>query len=222
MRKYFVYARKSSDSEDRQILSIEAQLVEVNIYIKNLGEDISIVEQFTESRTAREPGRPIFNKMMLRIERGEADGIIAWHPDRLSRNPIDGGRVIHLIDRGMIKYLDFPTYRFENTAQGKFMLNIIFGQSKYYVDNLSENIRRGIRQKIRRGEWSGLAPIGYINNYKTRKLDIDPLMGPKVKLMFEEFTTGKYYLEEFYRFTQSIGLLKKMASPLFVRLWITS
>ncbi|MHB1529058.1 MAG: hypothetical protein ACYDDA_01810 [Acidiferrobacteraceae bacterium] len=79
--------------------------------------------------------------MMERIERGEAVGILAGHPDRLARNSVDGGRIIYLLDTGKLATLKFPTFWFESTPQGKFMLNIAFGQSKYYVDNLSENVR---------------------------------------------------------------------------------
>ena len=128
MKKYFIYARKSSESEEKQALSIEAQLFELKDFIKSRMPDAQIVSEFTESKTAKEPGRTVFNKMISKIEHGEAEGIIAWHPDRLARNSIDGGKIIYLIDKGFIKFLDFPTYRFDNTAQGKFMLNIIFGQ----------------------------------------------------------------------------------------------
>jgi DNA invertase Pin-like site-specific DNA recombinase len=81
--------------------------------------------------------------MLDRICLGEAQGILAWHPDRLARNSVDGGRIIYLLDTGKLKDLKFPTFWFDSTPQGKFMLNIAFGQSKYYIDNLSENIRRG-------------------------------------------------------------------------------
>jgi len=76
--------------------------------------------------------------MLKAIEKGEADALLAWHPDRLARNSVDGGRIIYLLDRGVIKDLKFPTYRLDNNAQGKFMLSIAFGQSKYYIDALSE------------------------------------------------------------------------------------
>ncbi len=207
MKKFFLYARKSSDAEDRQILSIEAQLTELREYLQSKVEDSIIVEEFTEARTAKEPGRPILNKMISRIEKGEAEGILAWHPDRLARNSVDGGKIIHLIDRGLVKLLEFPTYRFDNTAQGKFMLNIIFGQSKYYVDNLSENVKRGVRQKLRRGEWPSYAPIGYSNNLKTKKIEIDSERGPKIKKLFELFSTGQYNLREMVSFATSMDLL---------------
>jgi DNA invertase Pin-like site-specific DNA recombinase len=105
-------------------------------------------------------GRPFFNEMLDRIEAGEANGIVAWHPDRLARNAFDGGRVIDLIDEGKIRDLKFCNFWFESTAQGKLMLNLAFGQSKYYSDSLSVNIRRGQRQKLNEGIWSWKAPVG--------------------------------------------------------------
>ena len=160
MTKFFLYARKSTDEPDRQILSIEAQIAELKEFAQK--EQLNIAQTFIESQTAKEPGRPIFNDMILQIEQGKAEGILSWHPDRLARNSVDGGRIIFLLDTGKIQALKFPTFWFEPTPQGKFMLNIAFGQSKYYVDNLSENVKRGLRQKVRRGEYPGVAPTGYL------------------------------------------------------------
>lgn len=88
---------------------------------------------------------------------GEADGILAWHPDRLARNSVDGGRIIYMLDTRKIATLKFPRTWFENTPQGKLMLHSEFGFSKYYVDSLSENTKRGLREKVRRGEFPGPA-----------------------------------------------------------------
>jgi len=164
--KYFIYCRKSIDSEERQVLSIEAQIAELKEFASK--ERLEIAETLCESQTAKEPGRPVFNKMLERVSAGEADGILAWHPDRLARNSMDGGKIIYLLDKGQIKDLKFPTFWFDSTPQGKFMLSIAFGQSKYYIDNLSENIKRGHRQKLRKGIWPGFAPVGYLNNHKTK------------------------------------------------------
>jgi len=142
MIKYFIYCRKSTEEEERQILSIEAQLTELREFARK--EGLFIVREFTESQTAKEPGRSIFNEILSRIEKGEANGILAWNPDRLARNSIDGGRIIYLVDTDKIKSLKFPTFWFEPTPQGKFMLSVAFGQAKYYTDNLRENILRGI------------------------------------------------------------------------------
>lgn len=154
--------------ENKKVLSIEAQLTELRAYATT--EGLNIVEEIVEKQSAKIPGRPIFNTMLSRIEKGEANGIISWNPDRLTRNSVDGGKIIYLLDCGRIVALQFPTFWYENTTQGEFMLNITFGQSKYYIDSLSENVKRGLRQKVRRGEYPGLAPVGYINDPRTKLL----------------------------------------------------
>ena len=126
--QYFLYARKSTDVEDKQVLSIEAQLAELRNYAKT--ENLSIIEEIVEKQSAKSPGRPLFNAMMSKLEKGEGNGIVSWNPDRLARNSVDGGRIIYLLDTGRIVALKFPTFWFEPTPQGKFMLNIAFGQSK--------------------------------------------------------------------------------------------
>ena len=107
-KKIFLYARKSTDEPERQVLSIEAQMFELREYAKK--EGLNIVREFVESKTAKEPGREIFNDMVASIEKNEAEGILAWHPDRLARNSIDGGRIIYLVDTGKITTLKFPTF----------------------------------------------------------------------------------------------------------------
>jgi site-specific DNA recombinase len=146
--KFYIYARKSTDVEDKQVLSIEAQLVELREFAKR--EGLSIATEFIEKKSAKTTGRPVFGKLLAEIE-SNGGNILAWHPDRLARNSVDGGQIVYLLDAGKIGTLKFPSFWFENTSQGKFMLSIAFGQSKYYVDNLSENTKRGLRQKVRLG-----------------------------------------------------------------------
>jgi len=210
--EYFLYARKSTDDEERQILSIEAQLDELREHAAK--EGLSIAREFVESQTAKEPGRPIFNQMLAEVEHGKADGLLAWHPDRLARNSVDGGRVIYLLDCGKLVSLKFPTFWFDNTPQGKFMLNIAFGQSKYYVDNLSENVRRGLRQKIRRGEYPGKPPIGYLNDPRTRTIVTDPHKAKQVRRMFEAYATGKYSLDDLHELVSSWRMTSNRDNPI--------
>ena len=139
MIKYIAYCRKSTDEPDRQILSIESQVSELQEFASK--ENLKIVSFSTESKTAKAPGREKFAEVLKEIEDGKADGILSWHPDRLARNSVDGGKIIYLLDTGKLLDLKFPSFWFENTPQGKFMLSIAFGQSKYYVDNLSENVK---------------------------------------------------------------------------------
>jgi DNA invertase Pin-like site-specific DNA recombinase len=121
-QKFFLYARKSTDVEDKQVLSIEAQLTELREYAAR--EKLLLVEELVEKQSAKIPGRPIFNSMLERIEKEEASGIVSWHPDRLARNSVDGGKLIYLIDTEKIQALKFPQFWFEATPQGKFMLQI--------------------------------------------------------------------------------------------------
>ncbi|MBU1102494.1 recombinase family protein, partial [Patescibacteria group bacterium] len=214
MYKYFLYVRKSTDEEDRQVLSIEAQLAELKEFAAK--EKLEITASFQEAKTAKEPGRMKFGEMLSRLEGGEADGIVSWHPDRLARNPIDGGKIIYLVDTGKIKSLKFPTFWFEDTPQGKFMLNIAFGQSKYFIDNLSENVKRGLRQKLRRGEYPGWAPLGYLNDYKRHTIVIDKQKHKLVKRIFELYVTNKYTLKELADKFRKIGLRGKKEKQISV------
>ncbi|PIZ76305.1 hypothetical protein COY05_01530, partial [Candidatus Peregrinibacteria bacterium CG_4_10_14_0_2_um_filter_38_24] len=206
--KYFLYVRKSTDEEDRQVLSIEAQLAELHEFARK--ENLVIAKEFIESKTAKAPRRPLFNEMISLMETSnEKIGILAWHPDRLARNSIDGGKIIYLVDTGKIESLKFLTFWFENTPQGKFMLNIAFGQSKYYIDNLSENVKRGIRQKLRRGEWPALAPPGYLNDLKTHTIIKDPNRAELIKKLFWAYAEGKYSFKYLQKLSLSFGLVSR-------------
>ncbi len=210
--RYFLYARKSTDTEEKQVRSIDDQLAELHDFAKS--HNLNILETFIERRTAKIPGRPVFNEMLDRIQRGEADGILAWHPDRLSRNSIDGGRLIYLVDQGVIRDLKFPIYTFDSTSQGKFTLAIAFGQSKYYVDNLSENVKRAMRQKAKSGQFPGRAPVGYLNDPRTRTVVLDPARSHLVRKVFELFATGQWSIRELRATSTKLGLLSSSERPL--------
>jgi site-specific DNA recombinase len=211
--KFYLYARKSTEDEERQVMSIEAQLAELNEFARR--EGIKITETFIESKSAKKPGRDIFNQMIEKIYASkEPVGIIAWHPDRLARNSVDGGQIIYLIDINKILTLKFPTHWFEPTPQGLFMLQVAFGQSKYYSDNLSENVKRGIRQKIRRGEYPYLAPFGYVNDKNTRNIVIEPTEAKILKEAFQEFADGKHSLTTMSQRLHLLGLVSSNGTEL--------
>ncbi|MDP2600092.1 MAG: recombinase family protein, partial [Deltaproteobacteria bacterium] len=210
--KYFLYARKSTEDDDRQVMSIEAQLFELREYAHR--ENLEILEEFQESKSAKTPGRKIFGEMMAKIEKSEGMGILAWHPDRLARNSLDGGKIIYDVDTHKIVSLRFPTFWFEPTPQGLFMLQVAFGQSKYFSDNLAENIKRGIRQKLRRGEWLNLAPFGYQNNPRTHNIEPHLINARIVKLAFEEYAKGTHTYISLAQFLADIGVVSKNQTPL--------
>ena len=210
--KYFLYARKSTEDDDTQVMSIEAQLFELREFARK--ENLEILTEFQESKSAKKPGREKFGEMMAKIESLDGVGILAWHPDRLARNSIDGGRIIYAVDTTKIVSLRFPTFWFEPTPQGLFMLQVAFGQSKYYSDNLKQNVERGIRQKVRRGEWLTKGPRGYINNPKTRNIEPDPVLARIILKTFKEFATGKHTLPSLSHFLAEHGVVTRNGTPL--------
>ena len=210
--KYFLYARKSTEDDDKQVMSIEAQLFELQEFARK--ENLEILEEFQESKSAKKPGREKFSEMMTKIEGLDGVGILAWHPDRLARNSIDGGRIIYAVDTTKIVSLRFPTFWFEPTPQGLFMLQVAFGQSKYYSDNLKQNVERGIRQKVRRGEWLTKGPRGYVNNPKTRNIEPDPVLARIILKAYKEFSTGKHTLPSMSHFLAEHGVVTKNGTPL--------
>jgi site-specific DNA recombinase len=214
--RYILYARKSTDDVARQVRSIDDQVAELSELARR--ENLQVIDVLIEKQTAKVPGPPIFNAVLDRIEKGEADGILAWHPDRLARNTIDAGRLIYLVDTSTIKSLKFPTFLFEPTSSGKFMLSIMLGYSKYYVDNLSENIKRGQRQKLKNGIWPKFAPIGYLNDKLTRTIIVDPVRAPFVRKAFELYATGDYTFARVREMVNGLGLVglasrKRKANP---------
>ncbi|KKQ77226.1 MAG: Recombinase, partial [Parcubacteria group bacterium GW2011_GWA1_38_7] len=205
--KYIGYARKSTDEKDKQVLSIDNQVSELKEFAER--ENLEIVDFLTEAQSAKVTGRPIFNSLVKRIEKGEAQGIVSWNPDRIARNSIDGGKIIYLLDTGELQSLKFPTHWFENTPQGRFMLSIAFGQAKYYVDNLSQNVTRGLKYKIKTGVWPARAPMGYRNDRNSKSIVVYEPEARPLRKAFELYSTGKYALDGIGKFLFENGMKNK-------------
>ncbi len=187
MLRYFIYCRKSSEDEDRQMLSIDAQLSELNGIIQQNG--LKVVATLTESMSAKGPGRPVFNEMLARIERGEANAILAWKLDRIARNFDDGGKVIGMLQRGQIREIR----TFEKSylpADNVLMIAVELGMANQYVRDLSVNIQRGIRERVRRGIFYGKAPLGYFNEPRLRTIEPDPKDFEPLKKLLQRFAEG--------------------------------
>jgi len=189
--KYFLYARKSTDVEDKQVLSIEAQLIELRAIARK--NDLEIAEEFVEKKSAKQPGRAIFGDMMARIQDGGAQGIICWKIDRLARNPVDGGQVQLLLQQGIIRHIqthDRSHYPNDNVL----MMSVELGMANEYVRQLAANTSRGLRQKARQGIYPGLAPLGYLNDPRTKTIRVHKKNAALVREMFEKYASEKAIL----------------------------
>jgi len=215
--KYFLYARKSSEGEDRQITSIEDQVSEVTKLAKEL--NIEIVDVISESKSAKKPGREKFNEMLTRIEQGEAQGILCWKLNRLARNPIDGGRISWMLQQNIIQHIQ--TYgRDYKPTDNVIMMSVEFGMSNQYVKDLSVDVKRGLRKKAERG-WYPVTrlPLGYLHNVnKVRKdsndeIIIDPDSFYIIKKLWKLLLTGLYTIADISREAQALGLTSRKGNP---------
>ena len=182
---YCLYARKSSESDERQAMSIDSQIKEMTILAKK--EDIFIKDIRNESYSAKVSGsRPVFNKMIEDIRGGHFNSILTWAPDRLSRNAGDLGVLVDLMD--IEKLLRIKTYSqiFSNSPNEKFLLMILCSQAKLENDNRGLNVKRGIRAKCEMGWRPCMPPLGYYNRAfgGIKDIVIDPERGNVVKEMF--------------------------------------
>lgn len=187
--RYILYVRKSSESEERQELSIPAQKVELATFAKR--QRITIVgEPFEEAMSAKEPGRPVFSQVLALLMAGKADGLLCWKLDRLARNPVDGGTLMYALGKGTIKTILTPERVYTGTADDKLLMSIIFGMATKYSDDLSDNVRRGIREALRSGRWPGKPKLGYMRDQETKSVVPDPLRFPMVARLWREFLNG--------------------------------
>ncbi len=187
---YAIYARKSTTSEDRQASSIEDQIKECmeKVVAPN---DLNVVSVYEESFSAKVADtREEFKRLINEIENGHIDGLIAWHPDRLSRNMKEAGAIIDLVDRGLIKDLRFPTFTFENTPAGKMLLGITFVMAKQYSEHLAESVDRGNKRAVEDAEFIGKFKHGYVVDIN-RTFQPDPRNFTKVKQIFDMILDGK-------------------------------
>ena len=174
--RYIVYCRKSTEAEDRQVLSLPDQKRELEKVIANQG--LTVVKRYAESASAYKLGRHDFNDMIQLIHEGKADAVLVWAYNRLARNPLDGGMIIHLFDSGKLKAIRTPTSLIDGSGNSKFMLSLEFAMSKKSSDDNSESVKRGNKGKIL-GGWDVRKHAGYIfvddNTTAERILAPDPV-----------------------------------------------
>ncbi len=186
--KYCLYARKSTEQEDKQALSIESQVREMQALAER--EKLNVVEIKREAHSSKEVGqRPVYNELLAEIKQGKFNGILTWAPDRLSRNAGDLGAVVDLMDQKLL--LEIRTYgqKFTNNPNEKFLLMILGSQAKLENDNKMVNVKRGLRARCEMGLWPSVPPTGYLSNPdRNRKCEVitDPTRGHIIRQMFEK------------------------------------
>jgi len=214
--KYFLYARKSSESEDRQVASIDSQIKELTEVAKK--EKLKIIDILTESQSAKAPGRSHFNDMVHRISKGEAQGILCWKLDRLARNPIDGGNIMWLLQSNTIKHIrtyDRDYYPTDNVL----MMSVEFGMANQFIRDLSENTKRGLRAKAEKGWYPTYASLGYMHNPLKIKGEKEIIKDPErfdlVRKIFDLMLTGCYTPPKILKIaTEKWGLKNKQGGKI--------
>jgi DNA invertase Pin-like site-specific DNA recombinase/predicted metal-binding protein len=191
--KYVLYARKSTESEERQILSIESQVKEMLELAEK--EGLEIIDIRRESHSAKDSGqRPVFKEILEDIRKERFNGILTWAPDRLSRNAGDLGSLVDLMDQKLLLQIRTYGQSFINSPNEKFLLMILCSQAKLENDNKSVNVKRGLRTKCEMGLRPGPPPVGYLNEKRIDRkgyVSIDPQRAPIIKKMFEKVAYEK-------------------------------
>ncbi|HWC57656.1 MAG TPA: recombinase family protein [Candidatus Paceibacterota bacterium] len=186
--RYVLYARKSTESDERQTLSIDSQVKEMLAIAER--EELEIVEIRRESHSVKESGqRPVYKEILEDIRRGRFNGILTWAPDRLSRNAGDLGSIVDLMDQKLLLEIRTYTQHFKNSPNEKFLLMILCSQAKLENDNKSINVKRGLKTMVEMELWPAPAPTGYIKEKRMdRKCEtlIDEERAPVVRKMFEK------------------------------------
>lgn len=192
--KYFLYARKSSEDKSKQVQSIESQIQVMKEYAKKNG--LTIVDTLHEEKSGKTPGiRTVFAKMISFIEEGKANGILVWKLDRIARNLLDGGRVIDMLQNGVIKEIRTPE-EIHLPTDNVYSIAIQLCGANQYSRDLSTNVKRGLNDKLSKGWRPGGAPAGYLNSKNKERgnndIAIDPERFPLIRKMWDLMLTGVY------------------------------
>ena len=215
--KYFLYARKSSESEEKQVASIESQINELEKLAKLYG--LEIIDKLSEAKSAKAPNqRPVFNELVKRIYNGEANGILCWKLDRLARNPVDGGTINWMLQNnilGHIKAHDRDYYPTDNVL----MMSVEFGMANQFIRDLSSNTKRGMTARAEKKVFPSRAPVGYLNDkYQPKgekKIIVDHKKFPLVRKLWDTLLEKKCTIDHLHTVaTTELGLTGVNNNPI--------
>ena len=227
--KYISYRRKSSESSEKQTLSLPAQQRELEKYISH--NELNVIADLWESASAYTAGRPVFAEMMNMIKKGKANAILVCHLSRLSRNMTEAGVIIDMLKDGVLKEIRTLTETYTKNSSAEFVLALQFAMQKKSSDDTSEYVKRDINTKIGKGEYPGFASLGYLNitpegiisgkqytpqkqaaidrkknSVGIKRVEKDPVVGPLIKRLFELYATGQYTMNQLRHLSQGWGL----------------
>lgn len=202
---YSPYVRKSSESEDKQIQSIERQSDDLkNIIQREKLECYGSI--IAETKSAHHPGREKFAELVNLTQKGVINAWLCWHANRLARNPIDSGMIIYLMDIGKLHHIRTPSRIYYNTPSDKMMLQFEFAMSKKDSDDKGIFVKSGLRKRYEKGFPCGKAPIGFLNNFSREKGNRDWLVDTdrfnKLSLLFNRFLKGNDSLNTITEYAQ--------------------
>lgn len=189
MPVHVIYARKSTESEDKQVVSIDSQVQELKLLALRRG--LTVAEILTESKSAKAPGRVVFGGLMKRIHRGEIAGVLCWKMDRLARNHFDTGQVLQSLADGKLPIVITSDRTYTADGNDRFMGNFELGMATKYIDDLRQNVKRGNRARFQRGWPNFRPPHGYTEDPKTKTVIKDPERWKLVRRMWDELISGR-------------------------------
>jgi site-specific DNA recombinase len=191
-KRVIIYCRKSSEGEDRQVLSIQSQINELKEIAIKL--NLEVIDTLTESKSAKAPGRPIFSKLIERVHNKEAEAILCWKLDRLARNAVDGGSIIWTVKTNGTEIIT-PSQVYSHESENTLLMYVEFGMAQKFIDDLGKNAKRGMKTKAEQGWYPAPAPIGYKNTPSQKKgfkiIKKDSKAYPLVRKAFEEVLKGR-------------------------------
>lgn len=213
MPPFVIYARKSTESADRQVASIESQIKEMRLTALHRGFDV--IDVLEESRSAKRPGRPVFDAMMRRVNRGEIRGILAWKMDRLARNHLDHGALLQALADHALEQIVTSDRTYTQDGTDRFIGNVDLGIATKYSDDLSHNVRRGIRSRLERG-WCNHQPrLGYLIDPISKDIIADPERYDKVRRLLRLALTRSMSMARLLQIaTEEIHLVTRRGRPL--------
>ena len=215
--KSILYARVSSKEQEETGYSIPSQLKLLNEYAAH--NDHKVVKEFVDVETAKRAGRENFNLMVDYLKRNpDIKAVLCEKTDRLSRNFRDIAVLDDLVNQqnlSIVLVKENTTISRDSKSHEKFIFGIKALMAKNYIDNLSEESRKGMLEKAEQGLYPSLAPLGYKNvelknNGKSHKiLQVDDQRAPIIQKLFRLYATGDYSIVQLMKLVYDEGLRNK-------------